>query len=75
MAEKNITEGKLPPQNIEAEESTLGSLIIDKGAIIKIADVLFPEDFYQPQHRIIYEAILNLYHQNAPIDVLHCLIA
>ncbi len=71
MIEKNkIAKGKLPPQNIEAEESTLGSLIIDKDAIIKIADLLFPEDFYQPQHRLIYETILNLYHQNAPIDVL-----
>ena len=71
MIEKNkIAKGKLPPQNIEAEESTLGSLIIDKDAIIKVADLLFPEDFYQPQHRLIYEAILNLYHQNAPIDVL-----
>ncbi|GAI24581.1 unnamed protein product, partial [marine sediment metagenome] len=69
-AEKNTAEGKLPPQNIEAEESTLGSLMIDKDAIVKIADVLFPEDFYQPQHRIIYKAILNLYQQNAPIDVL-----
>ncbi len=70
MAEKNIIEGKLPPQNIEAEESTLGSLMIDKDAIVKVADVLFPEDFYQPQHRTIYEAILSLYHKNAPIDVL-----
>jgi len=70
MTEKNIIEGKLPPQNIEAEESTLGSLMIDKDAIVKVADVLFPEDFYQPQHRTIYEAILSLYHKNAPIDVL-----
>ena len=70
MDKKNIIEGKLPPQNTEAEESTLGSLIIDKDAIIKIADIIFPEDFYQPRHRIIYEAILNLYHKNAPIDVL-----
>jgi len=70
MAGKNIPEGKLPPQNIEAEESTLGSLMIDKDAIVKVADVLFPEDFYQPQHRIIYEAVLSLYHKNAPIDVL-----
>ena len=71
MIEKNkIAKGKLPPQNIEAEESTLGSLIIDKDAIIKVADILFSEDFYQPQHRLIYEATLSLYHQNAPIDVL-----
>ena len=48
MAEKNIIEGKLPPQNIEAEESTLGSLMIDKDAIVKIADTLFPGDFYRP---------------------------
>ena len=71
MIEKNkIGIEKLPPQNIEAEESTLGSLMIDKDAIIKVADILFPEDFYQPQHRFIYETILNLYNQNAPIDVL-----
>jgi len=71
MIEKNkITKEKLPPQNIEAEESTLGSLMIDKDAIIKIADLLFPEDFYELRHRLIYETILNLYHQNAPIDVL-----
>ena len=37
---------KLPPQNIEAEESTLGALIIDNNAIVKIADILYPEDFY-----------------------------
>jgi len=71
MIEKNkTTKEKLPPQNIEAEESTLGSLIIDKDAIIKIADILFPEDFYEPRHRLIYETILNLYRQNIPIDVL-----
>lgn len=71
MAEKNkIGEGGLPPQNIEAEESALGSLLIDKDAIIKIADTLFPEDFYQPTHRLIYESILHLYRHGAPIDVL-----
>ena len=71
MIEQNkIAKGKLPPQNIEAEESTLGSLIIDKDAIIKIADTLFTEDFYEPHHRLIYKTILELYHQNAPIDVL-----
>jgi len=73
MAEKNkinIIEGKLPPQNIEAEESTLGSIMIDKDAISKIADFLFPQDFYLPQHRLVYEAVLDLYNKNAPIDVL-----
>jgi replicative DNA helicase len=73
MIDKNNLDqiqNKLPPQNTEAEESTLGSLMIDKNAIAKVADSLFPEDFYKPQHRIVYEAILDLYKKNAPIDVL-----
>ncbi len=72
MAENNskIIQNKLPPQNIEAEESVLGALMIDKNAIAKVADSLYPEDFYKPEHRITYEAILDLYQKNAPIDVL-----
>lgn len=61
---------KLPPQNIEAEESTLGALIIDNNAIVKIADILYPEDFYLPKHRYIYEAILDLYKKNIPVDTV-----
>ncbi|HPC30978.1 MAG TPA: replicative DNA helicase [Candidatus Paceibacterota bacterium] len=63
-------EEKLPPQNIEAEESVLGALIIDNNAIVKIADILFPEDFYLPKHQQIFEAILDLYKKNEPVDVL-----
>ncbi len=73
MAQTNKSrnkEDKLPPQNQEAEESVLGSLIIDKNAIIKVADILSPEDFYQPQNRYIYEAILDLYQKNEPVDLL-----
>lgn len=65
-----MAEEKLPPQNLEAEESVLGALIIDNNAIIKIADILFPEDFYLPKHQKIFEAILDLYKKNEPIDVL-----
>lgn len=61
---------KLPPQNIEAEESVLGALIIDNNAITKVADILFPEDFYRSQHSRLYETILDLYKKNEPIDVL-----
>ena len=51
MAENNskIIQNKLPPQNIEAEEC-LGALMIDKNAIAKVADSLYPEDFYKPEH-------------------------
>ena len=61
---------KLPPQNLEAEESVLGALLIDKDAIIKIADSLSPEDFYKPAHTKIYETILKLYESRQPIDIL-----
>ena len=61
---------KLPPQNIEAEESVLGSLMIDKDAIIKVADILIATDFYKPAHNKIYEAILKLYEKQEPIDIL-----
>jgi replicative DNA helicase len=60
---------KLPPQNIEAEESVLGALMIDKNAIINVADILAPEDFYKPAHEKIYNAILELYKKTQPIDI------
>lgn len=61
---------KLPPQNIEAEESILGALMIDREAIYKIADVLAPEDFYKPTHTTLYGAILKLCEKHEPIDVV-----
>ncbi len=66
---KNM-EGRLPPQNIEAEQSVLGSLMLDKEAIIKIADLLKAEDFYRTIHGNIYQSMLNLYEKNEPIDLL-----
>ncbi|MCK5490445.1 MAG: replicative DNA helicase [Candidatus Pacebacteria bacterium] len=61
---------KLPPQNIEAEQSVLGSLMIDKNAIIKIGDLLSAEDFYKNSHGKIYESMLYLYEHHEPIDLL-----
>src|SRR3989344_1321383 len=61
---------KLPPKSEEAEKSTLGSIIIDRSAISKIADVLEPSDFYKTQHQEIYSAILDLFQQNEPIDLV-----
>ena len=62
--------GKLPPQNIEAEKSLLGALMIDKNAITKIADFFQPKDFYEKRHQEIYEAILKLFERSEPIDLL-----
>jgi len=67
---KKMSNTKLPPQNIEAEESVLGALLIDKNAIIKVADVLEPADFYSPAHGLIYKAILSLFEKSQPIDLL-----
>jgi replicative DNA helicase len=61
---------KLPPQNLEAEQTVLGAVLIDKNAIFRVADLLVPNDFYLPQHERIYEAILSLYEKHQPIDVL-----
>jgi replicative DNA helicase len=61
---------KVPPHNLDAERSTLGALLIDKDAIVKIADVLESADFYHESHGLIYDAISNLYDRRSPIDVL-----
>ncbi|MFH1838309.1 MAG: replicative DNA helicase [Candidatus Kuenenbacteria bacterium] len=66
----NDTIKLLPPQNIEAEQSVLGSLLIDKNALMKIADIIEPKDFYKEKHGIIFESMLDLYEKKEPIDLL-----
>ena len=61
---------RIPPQNLEAEQAVIGSLLIDKNAIFKVADVLAARDFYSPGHEKIYEAIIELYEKHQPIDIL-----
>jgi replicative DNA helicase len=61
---------QLPPQNIEAEKSLLGALMLDKNAIVKIADFLRPKDFYKKKHQEIYQSALDLFEKNEPIDLL-----
>ncbi len=61
---------KLPPQNLDAEQSILGALMLDKNAVINAADILTEDDFYKPANSKIYSIILNLYEKNEPIDLL-----
>ncbi len=68
MSQENIE--KLPPQNIEAEQSLLGSLMIDADAIYRIADFLNARDFYKKSHHDIYEAITELFNRKDAIDLL-----
>ncbi len=58
------------PQNIEAEASLLGSILIDSDSIVKIADFIKIEDFTEKKHQLIYKAILELYEDKQAIDVL-----
>ena len=60
----------VPPQNLEAEASLLGALLIDTDAIVKIADMVSTNDFYDERHAHIYQAIKNLYDNHKPIDIL-----
>ena len=67
---KTNLEDKIPPQNLEAEKACLGSMLLDREAIEAAIDVLKDEDFYRYQHRIIFDAILELYKQSIPVDVV-----
>ncbi len=60
----------IPPQNVDAEASLLGAILIDPDAIVKVADNLSADDFYDEKHRRIYEAVTQLYENHSPVDVL-----
>lgn len=60
----------IPPQNLDAETSLLGAILIDSDAIVKIADSVTADDFYDQKNGLIYEAIRQLYEKHSPIDVL-----
>lgn len=64
------TPEKIPPQNIEAEMSLLGCLMLDKNAIIKVVDFLQPKDFYKGIHQEIYSAMRVLFERGEPVDLL-----
>ena len=71
MSKKEKTiEGKMPPQNIEAEQSLLGCLLLDKETIYKIGDIIKAEDFYQGHHQKIFQAMIELFNNQEPIDII-----
>ena len=65
-----LEKGILPPQNIDAERSLLGAVLLDKNAIFKILDIVGIDDFYRPNHASLFEAMLKLTEKRQPIDVL-----
>src|SRR5574340_995116 len=61
---------RVPPHSIEAEESVLGAMLLDKDAVIAVAEFLLPDDFYDERLREVYRACIELYEDREPIDVL-----
>ena len=61
---------RLPPQNQEAEQAVLGAILLEPEAFTKVVDILAPQDFYRPDHGIIYESYIALFNANQPIDLV-----
>lgn len=61
---------RVPPQNIEAEQSVLGAILIEKEAIPKVMEILRDTDFYREAHRVIFNAMLELYNKNEAVDMI-----
>ena len=61
---------RIPPQSLEAEQSVLGAIMLDREALLAVLEILRPEDFYREAHRVIYRAIIDLYERNEAVDML-----
>lgn len=70
MSLPDVQQLKLPPQNQEAEQSVLGSMLIDNESIHRVVETLSSEEFYREAHRKIFSAILDLYQRNEPSDLV-----
>jgi replicative DNA helicase len=61
---------RVPPQNVEAEQSVLGAMLLDRDAIARAIDIVSATDFYRDVHRVIFEAILRLFDRTEPVDLI-----
>jgi replicative DNA helicase len=61
---------RIPPQNIEAEQSVLGAILLDSDAIVTVMEILRPHDFYRTSHQNIYEAMVELCEEGEPVDLV-----
>ena len=66
----NLEKGKIPPQAIDLEEVVLGAMMIDKKGVDEVIDILSPDAFYKEAHKHIFEAIVTLFNDTQPIDLL-----
>src|SRR5680860_509777 len=70
MATKEVIAGKVPPQNIDAEKSLLGAVLIDEETLADISEHVTAKDFYEKRHSTIYGAMMSLYEKHKPVDLL-----
>src|SRR2546427_7752750 len=70
MMSSDLSLQKLPPQNLEAEQSVLGAILLDNPALNKALEILAPGDFYKDAHRRIFSAVLDLNERNEVIDLI-----
>lgn len=61
---------RVPPHSVESEQSILGSILLDKDAMITVAEIISPDDFYKEAHKIIYESMVSLSNKSEPIDII-----
>ena len=61
---------RVPPQSLDAEQATLGAMLMERDAIARVVDVIDPEDFYSPQHTMLYRAMIDLFNDSEPVDVV-----
>jgi replicative DNA helicase len=70
MANREVVAGKIPPQNIDAEKSLLGAVLIDEETLADISEHVTVKDFYEKRHSTIYNAMMSLYEKHRPVDLL-----
>ena len=67
---QQVRPNRIPPHNLDAEQSVLGAMLESQDAIANVVEILSPDDFYKPAHTEIYEAILALFNRHQAIDAI-----
>ncbi|MFQ5840082.1 MAG: replicative DNA helicase [Candidatus Methylomirabilales bacterium] len=70
MALSAVATDRIPPQNLEAEIAVLGAILLDNAALLRALEVLLPDHFYKPAHRIVFSACVDLFERNEPVDTV-----
>lgn len=70
QAYTELDDARQPPQDLDAEQSVLGGMLLSKDAIADVLEKLRPDDFYRPAHQSVYDVILDLYGRGEPADAV-----